>query len=77
LRWIAHVGQNRLDEDLFACKHRLHHTYYFVYTEEDLKWTFEKWQFNNCRANPNVYLRTFDEKETDQLDDGVIDGQVV
>jgi len=66
-----------LDERVYACKHRLHHTYYFTYTEEDLKWTFEKWQFNNCRANPKIYLRTFDEEETEQLGDGVTDGQVV
>jgi len=66
-----------LDERVYACKHRLHHTYYFTYTEEDLKWTFEKWQFNNCRANPKIYLRTFDEEETEKLGDGVTDGQVV
>jgi len=45
--------------------------------EEDLKWTFEKWQFNNCRANPKIYLHTFNENETEQLGDGVADGQVV
>jgi len=53
--------------------HKYNDTYYFEYTEDELRNSYFSWQFSTCKINPGKLLHVYEGK--DFLSD--IDGQVI